>query len=57
MCVSEQVDKLILDMKQLIEDLYGTDNENIDFNQLRELSKFSRGYSADISCLIEDKKV
>ncbi|WP_346938073.1 hypothetical protein [uncultured Clostridium sp.] len=54
MCIVEQVDQLISDMKQLIEDLYNTDSENIDFDQLRKLSKFSLGYSADIDCVIKD---
>lgn len=56
MCIVEQVDKLILDMKQLVDDLYNTDNENIDFKQLKGFSKFCHDYSVDIQCVIKDKE-
>lgn len=56
MCIVEQVDKLILDMKQLVNDLYGTDNEKIDFEQLKKFSKFCHDYSVDIQCVIKDKE-
>ena len=51
----KQVDKLIEDMKQLIDDLYETDNENIDFEQLREFSRFCIRYSVDVDRVVKDK--
>lgn len=52
----EQVDKLIEDMKQLIDGLYEADNENIDFDQLREFSRFCIRYSVDVDRVIKNKE-
>lgn len=56
MDIMEQVDNLKKDMETLLEDLYNTDSENIDFDQLKKLSIFSRNYGADIQEFIYNRK-
>lgn len=51
--IKEQVNQLIINMKQLVENLNNTDTKNIDFEQLKEFSKFCLGYSIDIDCIIK----
>lgn len=46
--IIEQVEIVMDDMKQLLEDLEGTDSENIDFDQLRKLANYSKNYAIDI---------
>lgn len=56
MDIITQVDNLTRDMNALLEDLYNTDSENIDFNQLKVLSQFSRNYSIDVQEFINRRK-
>lgn len=56
MDIITQVDNLTRDMKTLLDDLYNTDSENIDFEQLKKLSIFSRNYSTDIQEFIYYRK-
>lgn len=52
MCIVEQVDKLMKDMKQLLEDINTSDPDIIDLEQLKQLSEFCEGYSHDIREII-----
>lgn len=56
MDIITQVDNLTRSMEILLDDLYNTDSENIDFEQLKKLSTFSRNYSADIQEFIYNRK-
>lgn len=55
MSIIEQVEKLKKDMEQLLEDVYGTDSENIDFEQLKQLSNYSKGYSLEVNEFINNR--
>ena len=46
--IVEQVEKLVEDMKQLLEDISTSDVDVIDLDQLKDLSKFCEGYACDI---------
>lgn len=48
MNIIEQTEKLQKDMEVLLDDLYNTDSDNIDFEQLKELSNYSKNYSIDL---------
>ena len=49
MSIIEQVERLQKDMEVLLDDLYNTDSDNIDFEQLKKLSSYSKNYSIDIN--------
>lgn len=53
MCIIEQVEKLEKDMKQLIEDLVGTDEENIDYEQLKRMKKYCDTFKKDLKIQID----
>lgn len=48
MCIVEQVENLMENMKQLFEDINTSDVDVIDLNQLKDLSKFCERYACDI---------
>ena len=50
------VDNLTRDMKTLLDDLYNTDSENIDFEHVKKFSTFSKNYSTDLQEFIYDRK-
>lgn len=52
MSIVEQVEKLVEDMKQLLEDINTSDVDVIDLDQLKDLSKFCEGYACDIREII-----
>ncbi len=54
MCIVEQVDKLIIDMKQLIEDLNTTDACVIDLEQLKELKESITPFTKELIVIIKD---
>ena len=56
MDIITQVDNLTRSMEILLDDLYNTDSENIDFEQLKKLSTFSRNYSIDVQEFINRRK-
>lgn len=53
--IIEQVEIVMDDMKQLLEDLEGTDSENIDFDQLRKLANYSKNYAIDIRDFVANR--
>lgn len=52
MCIVEQVEKLVEDMKQLLEDINTSDVDVIDLDQLKDLSRFCEGYAYEIREII-----
>lgn len=55
--IVEQVEIVMNDMKQLLEDLEGTDSENIDFEQLKKLAKYSKEYAIDMKEFIANRTI
>lgn len=53
--IIEQVEIVMDNMKQLLEDLEGTDSENIDFEQLKKLANYSKEYAIDMKEFIVDR--
>lgn len=53
--IIEQVEIVMDDMKQLLEELEGTDSENIDFDQLRKLANYSKNYAIDIRDFVANR--
>ena len=55
MSIIEQVERLQKDMEVLLDDLYNTDSDNIDFEQLKKLSSYSKNYSIDLKEFIHSR--